>query len=294
MRSCSCVCIGWNYFILDNKRLEERRRSIDPHRKIKFKETFGYWVKIDFDYSIGIATSLNGVAISCCDIGKVRVFDSDGQFLSEFGSIGDGIGQLREPWCICTIGNKFYIGEWVNKRIQIFHANTYSSIRCISTGKFNPLAICSVSNGLVMVTTSQNEVIVFNQEGDIIKRFGSSGTGDGQFNNPRGICSNSRGEVLIVDSNNHRIQVFSEDGQFLSAFGSKKSDEYQFYYPRRICVDCDDNIYVADSGNDRVCIFNHRTSLVQNVDIDNPMDLCLMNGKMIITHAADFISVFSN
>jgi len=38
-------------------------------------------------------------------------------------------------------------------------------------------------------------------------RFGSKGAGDGQFDNPYYVACNSRGEIVVADSSNHRIQV---------------------------------------------------------------------------------------
>ena len=47
-----------------------------------------------------------------------------------------------------------------------------------------------------------------------ICRFGSQGAGDGQFNLPRSVACNLRGEIAVADQNNHRIQVFDRNGQF--------------------------------------------------------------------------------
>ena len=40
--------------------------------------------------------------------------------------------------------------------------------------------------------------------------FGSSGTGNGQFNNPFGIAVGSGGNIYVADANNNRVQVFSQ------------------------------------------------------------------------------------
>ena len=52
-------------------------------------------------------------------------------------------------------------------------------------------------------------------------RFGSQGDGEGQFNFPRSVACNTRGEILVADRNNHRIQVFDRNGKFLFKFGSE-------------------------------------------------------------------------
>jgi hypothetical protein len=39
-------------------------------------------------------------------------------------------------------------------------------------------------------------------------KFGSTGMGDGQFNNPTGIAIGQPGRLFVADTNNHRIQEF--------------------------------------------------------------------------------------
>ena len=39
-----------------------------------------------------------------------------------------------------------------------------------------------------------------------ICRFGSSGSGDGQFNFPSAVACNVRGEIVVAEFSNHRIQ----------------------------------------------------------------------------------------
>jgi len=50
-----------------------------------------------------------------------------------------------------------------------------------------------------------------------VLHFGSGGSGDGQFNGPHGgVACNSRGDIVVGDSNNHRVQVFTRQGNSCS------------------------------------------------------------------------------
>ncbi|XP_011402757.1 PREDICTED: E3 ubiquitin-protein ligase TRIM71-like [Amphimedon queenslandica] len=51
--------------------------------------------------------------------------------------------------------------------------------------------------------------------GQYIGQFGSHGNGIGQFSNPRGMSTDSKGNILIADYCNKRVQVFKEDGTFV-------------------------------------------------------------------------------
>ena len=55
-----------------------------------------------------------------------------------------------------------------------------------------------------------NRVQVFDSSGHFITKWGSLGTGDGQFDSPYGIAvDSSTGNVFVADTFNNRIQVFA-------------------------------------------------------------------------------------
>jgi tripartite motif-containing protein 71 len=54
-----------------------------------------------------------------------------------------------------------------------------------------------------------NQIQKFDSNGKFITKWGSEGTGDGQFQNPSGIAIGSLGNVYVTDWGNNRIQVFS-------------------------------------------------------------------------------------
>ena len=55
-----------------------------------------------------------------------------------------------------------------------------------------------------------------------MRKFGSQGKNDGEFNIPSGIFVDQRNDQIIVaDSDNYRIQVFDSQGKFLRKFGSQ-------------------------------------------------------------------------
>ena len=53
-----------------------------------------------------------------------------------------------------------------------------------------------------------------------LTQWGSSGSGNGQFNGPTGVAVDGSGDVYVADRANHRIQRFISSGAYLTQWGS--------------------------------------------------------------------------
>ena len=67
-------------------------------------------------------------------------------------------------------------------------------------------------------------------------QWGLSGTGEGQFDGPRGLAVDPQGNVYVADINNSRIQKFAADGAFLAQWEQSGSGEGQFAFPAGVAV----------------------------------------------------------
>ena len=85
--------------------------------------------------------------------------------------------------------------------------------------------------------------------------FGEPGSGPGQLNEPRGLASDSRGNLYVADTKNSRIQVFDSNGQFLRVIGVPGSGDGQLKEPCGVAVDADGTVIVADTWNHRIARF---------------------------------------
>ena len=96
---------------------------------------------------------------------------------------------------------------------------------------------------LLAVTPSASASVRFAQ------KWGSQGTGDGQFEVPQGIATNSSGNVYVSDT---QIERFNSSGKFLAKWGSQGSGDGQFDGAGAIAADSSGNVYLADRGNGRI------------------------------------------
>ncbi len=90
---------------------------------------------------------------------------------------------------------------------------------------------------------------------NFLLKFGSTGTGPGQFLLPRGIAVDSAGNVYVPDQNT-RVQKFNSSGVFVSQFGVPGDVPGGFVSPWKAATDSAGNIYVSDSFTNRVQKFN--------------------------------------
>jgi streptogramin lyase len=114
---------------------------------------------------------------------------------------------------------------------------------------FQPNDVIVAPTGEIFVSQGhgqgQSEVLKFSKDGAFIKRWGKTGTGPGEFDQPHALAFDSRGRLFVGDRNNNRIQIFDRDGNFIEQWT-------QFSRPSGIFIDKRDNIYAADSESGSV------------------------------------------
>jgi len=132
----------------------------------------------------------------------------------------------------------------------------------------NHLLVCDEFNHRVQVLSSSSS----NQGGRprckplyAIGLEEGKGVADGQFNRPHGVCCSPKGEMMVSDTRNHRVQLFDPAGRFLTKFGTNGDGDAQFDMPFDVCYlsrhlapssSASSLLLVADHGNDQVSIWS--------------------------------------
>jgi len=132
--------------------------------------------------------------------------------------------------------------------------------------------------------------------------FCSKGNEVGQLSNPYGITTDSKGNILVCDTDNHRVQIFSPKGNFISLFGSNGNGNGQFNFPYGITINSKGNILVSDFKNHRIQIFDSKGVFIstfgskgnENGQFFNPYGICVdkNDNVYVCDHYNDRIQIF--
>jgi peptidylamidoglycolate lyase len=158
--------------------------------------------------------------------GAIWTTDSNGHVAHKFSADGK---------LLMTLGKKGMAGD-----------NT-------SRDMFNrPNAVAIASNGDILVSDGyvNARVVRFSKDGKFISIIGGvQGAEPGQLKLPHGVVVDSKGRVLVSDSDNKRIAVFDKDGKFVEnwAFTSRGGSH----------ITADDTVYVSDVNDGTVNILKN-------------------------------------
>ena len=125
----------------------------------------------------------------------------------------------------------------------------------------SPVAVALDSTGNIFVADS-DRIFKFDSSGVYQSQFGSSGTGNGQFDNTVALDIDSSGNIYVADQDNYRVQKFNSSGTYITQFGTNGSGSGQFSEVTDLVVDSSGNIFVLDSDLNRVQKFTSSGSYV--------------------------------
>ena len=177
-----------------------------------------------------------------------RVLSRDGALVKAFGD--DGLFQSAHS---VTIDAQGFL--WVtDSAAHVVHKFSPDGRLLMTLGKkgvsgdnasrdlFNqPNHVAIAPDGDIYVSDGyQNSRIVhFSSDGRFIRIIGGvKGAQPGQLQLPHGVALDSRGRILVNDSDNKRVSIFDKAGQFVETWP----------YPSRggIAVAADDTVYISD------------------------------------------------
>lgn len=213
--------------------------------------------------SLAIDYKTENIYILDADDFKIRVFDREGNKLSNFGGLGDSPWKFKGASSICIANNnKVYVSDTKDSKIKVFtlHGQYLTSFgkNGEASGEYKaPYNIVFDGALLYVLDDAQPRVNIIDKAGIPQFMFGERGTDQGKFTVPKGIAVDERGRIYVSENLTHRVQIFNNQGKFLYSFGKKGNTEGSFSDPEGICISPQNKIYVLDRGNNRIQVFKY-------------------------------------
>ncbi|KAI1729919.1 NHL repeat domain-containing protein [Ditylenchus destructor] len=119
-------------------------------------------------------------------------------------------------------------------------------------------------------------------------KFGEFGVMEGQFTEPSGVVVNAQNDIIVADTNNHRIQVFDKEGRFKFQFGECGKRDGQLLYPNRVSVNrvTGDFIVTERSPTHQIQIYNQYGQFLRKFGaniLQHPRGVCVdKEGRIIV------------
>ena len=200
---------------------------------------------------IFVAVNRTVIAVSEGNDHVVKIFSLQGDYLSKFGSYGNGDGQFDCPKGLCyNSKGLLYVVELGNYRVQVFQDNEFLfkfGSEGHSPGQFKqPCHVAVDSSDQVYVTDSSDAggISVFSEDGHFVKKI--------NCNNPFTICIAPDDYIIAKVSNNYGLTVFSPTHELIAKFGERGEKKGQFNSSYGIAINNSGTIFVAEYYNKRL------------------------------------------
>jgi len=196
-----------------------------------------------FRYPMSIALDKDiNVYVSDEYLHRITIFSKDGDYVSHWGTLGSGDGELNGPSGLVIRDDVLFVVDSRNHRVQKFtldgkYIGQFGSFG-EGPGQLNtPWGITLDKQGNVFVADWRNDRIQsFTADGQWLASFGQPGTGGdasiarlhggirvvpqqvGLFNRPAGVAVDNDGDIYVADWLNNRVQVLTPEGRFITEF----------------------------------------------------------------------------
>lgn len=223
----------------------------------------------DFDNPLerpmDIATSGSFIYISDPDSHSVKVLEAGGALVFTIGERGHNEGQFQFPYGLDfnEETNQLYVADLYTGYISIFSDKGefigYFAEEYTEDGTIDSPGGLLIQDGRLYLTdVNNNQIHIFDLNGELLLSFGEIGDGPGEFLAPNFIALDKKNNIYVTDTGNHRVQVFTSEGEFIREINGTKDNagDTIFVNPRGIAIDSRDILYVVNNLTHTVHAFD--------------------------------------
>ena len=189
------------------------------------------------------------------DITPAQVSDiKDGSYSASF--VANQVGDVKLS---VTIKGQHIKGSPFNVKVHKKYTTIDKPSKVVNEGgrMGTPSCIGFSRDGMWAVTDTFNHCVwIFDREDQLVRKFGSKGTGNVEFKFPQGIAFDDNNHLYVTDDGNHRVQKFDIKGTYLLTFGTSTQGRGngQLSNPVGVTVH-DKQVYITENSNNRISVF---------------------------------------
>ena len=242
------VVLGASLLAQDNTK-PNPYRTMENWAKLPAGRSWGSTSAVDIDRdgrSVWVAERCGANSCAGKNDDSILHFDASGKLIKSFGS---GMFLFPHGIAVDKDGNVWITdGQAVNgKGFTVVKFNSEGKILMTLDYAFNqPNDVAVALDGDIFVSEGHTpmmgsaQILKFNKDGKFLMKWGTHGSGAGEFEVPHTLAFDSQGRLLVGDRANNRIQIFDRDGKYLDQWK-------QFSRPSGMYIDKNDILYVTDS-----------------------------------------------
>ncbi|XP_054766392.2 uncharacterized protein LOC129273388 [Lytechinus pictus] len=209
---------------------------------------------------------------------RIIVTDREGVVQMEFGSTPPKGLKRIGPFAIAGDPGAYYVTDDANKCVLQF-VRTTAKLRLWAKVGPSPTGIALDIEHVYVADAKESNVRVFNRHAQQLFTIAYPGNLDGAVSYPWFIKINSKGNLVVADRNNCRIQIFDPHSKKSLLLISPDLCGKRWHC-RGLALDRLDNIYVTCRRTDSWCMYNKETVMVFSASGDylgNFGELCEFN-----------------
>ena len=176
---------------------------------LKFGQRVLYGHQFNDPWGVAVSPADGDVYVSDWDKNRVDIYKPNGRYVRSIGK--EGFIKFKFPAGIAFDNQgRLLVADRGNHCIWCLTADGTQIMGKIGSGFLRfPYGVSATSNGSIVVTESgKDRISIFSASGELIRCFGRSGLEPGMFDHPRHVCINRKGQIIVADEMNQRLQIF--------------------------------------------------------------------------------------
>ena len=187
------------------------------------------------------------------DITPVEVKDNkDGSYSASF--VANHVGEVKLS---VTLKGQHIKGSPFNVKVYANYTTVDKPSKVLDADERMgaPWGITFGREGMWAVgDNNKHRVWIFDRHDQLIRKFGTKGSGSGEFNRPVGVAFDANNDLYVTDHYNHRVQKFDVTGVYMFQFGAQGSGSGCLKRPVGILIHRD-KVYVSQWTMHLISVF---------------------------------------